>query len=233
MCDKWGNMLAVIPARGGSKGLPGKNILLLAGKPMICYTIDAARGVLPDADICVSSDSKEIIAIVEKYGLEVPFLRPEALSTDTAKTTDVLLHALEFYEQRGCPYDTVLLLQPTSPFRHAEHIRQALELYDGITDMVVSVKTSHSASVICRENNDGYLELTLNKGADRRQNLNYYEYNGAIYIIRTASLKLERKLTFKRIKKYVMDDLSSLDIDDRLDYEFADMLMQKKVGSRG
>lgn len=227
-CDIWGKMLAIIPARGGSKGLPGKNIRMLASKPLICYTIDAARGVLSDKDICVSSDSKEITDVVEKYGLKVPFLRPSVLATDTSKTTDVLFHALDFYERRGEQYETLLLLQPTSPFRSAEHIREALELYDGTVDMVVSVKHSHSASVICSENEDGYLELTLNKGADRRQNLNYYEYNGAIYIINVNSFKRERKLTFKKIKKYVMDNESSLDIDSRLDYEFAQMLMQKR-----
>ncbi len=221
-------MLAVIPARGGSKGLPGKNIRLLNAKPLICYTIDAARGVLPDKDICVSSDSKEIIEIVERYGLKVPFLRPESLATDTSKTTDVLFHALDFYERQGQYYEILLLLQPTSPFRSSAHIYKALELYDGMTDMIVSVKSSHSASVICSENSKGYLELTLNKEANRRQNLNYYEYNGAIYIINIASFKRERKLTFERIKKYVMDDQSSLDIDSWLDYEFAEMLMQKR-----
>ena len=228
MCDTWGKMLAVIPARGGSKGLPGKNICLLADKPLICYTIDAARGILPDKDICVSSDSKEITGIVEGYGLKVPFLRPSALATDTSKTTEVLLHALDFYECKGEHYETLLLLQPTSPFRTVEHIRKALELYDRTTDMVVSVKSSHSASVICSENAAGYLELTLNKGADRRQNLNYYEYNGAIYIINIASFRREGKLTFKKIKKYVMDDLSSMDIYNWLDYEFAELLMRKK-----
>lgn len=103
-------LLAVIPARGGSKGLPGKNIRFLCGKPLICYAVDTARSILEDVDICISTDSSDIKQVVEEYGLNVSFLRPAALATDTATTNDVLLHALDFYEQKGQRYDAVLLL---------------------------------------------------------------------------------------------------------------------------
>lgn len=219
-------ILVVIPARGGSKGLPGKNIKLLNGKALLNYTIDAAREIFIDEDICVSSDDAGIIQSTEEYGLKVPFLRPDILSTDVAGSTDVLLHALDYYERQGKVYDIVILLQPTSPFRNGQHIREALALYEQELDMVVSVTESHSASVICHENMNGYIELTLNKEAGRRQTMNYYEYNGAIYIINVLSLRRKKQLRFEKVRKYVMDKKSSLDIDDIWDFKFAEMLIQ-------
>ena len=106
-------ILVIIPARGGSKGIPHKNIKPLNGKPLIHYTIDEAREIVGDEDICVSTDDPEIIKCVEDYGLKVPFVRPEELATDTAGTYEVLLHALNFYEKQGRHYEVVLLLQNT------------------------------------------------------------------------------------------------------------------------
>ena len=122
-------ILVIIPARGGSKGIPHKNIKPLNGKPLIYYTIDCARAICDDADICVSTDDDEIIQVVEDYGLKVPFKRPAELATDTAGTYEVLLHALNYYEQQGRHYDVVMLLQNTSPFRAAEHVKEAITLY--------------------------------------------------------------------------------------------------------
>ena len=106
------NILVVIPARGGSKGLPGKNIKDLCGKPLIGYSIDVARAITSDENICVSTDDQKIIDVVESYGLHVPFVRPAEFATDKAATNDVLLHAVDFYEKRGKHYDKLLLLQP-------------------------------------------------------------------------------------------------------------------------
>lgn len=219
-------ILAVIPARGGSKGLPGKNIKNLKGKPLIYYTIDAARQILDDVDICVSTDDEMIKTCVESYGLEVPFLRPVHLAMDNSSTADVLFHALQFYEKLGKSYDILLLLQPTSPFRTGEHIREALNLYNEKLDMVVSVKESHSPSCLCSDNKEGYLKLLLNEKALRRQDLpTYYEYNGAIYIINIKSFKATGNLSFNKIKKYLMDDVTSVDIDSILDFQFAEFLV--------
>ena len=121
--------LVIIPARGGSKGIPRKNIKPFDGKPLIYYTIDCARAICSDEDICVSTDDAEIITVVEQYGLKVPFVRPAELATDTAGTYEVLLHALEFYEKRGVHYDVVVLLQNTSPFRAPQQVKEALNLY--------------------------------------------------------------------------------------------------------
>ena len=219
-------ILAVIPARGGSKGLPGKNTKLLHGKPLICYSIDAARGILPDEHICVSTDDKDIIKIVEDYGLHVPFIRPDELATDQSSVNDVLLHALDFYKHTSIYYDIVLLLQPTSPLRTSQDIEEAFRLYNDSIDMVVSVSISHTPSVLCKETEFGFVELMLNPTAGRRQNVPiYYEYNGAIYIINPKSLREKGMSNFEKKVKYIMPKHRSVDIDDQYDFMYAETLL--------
>ncbi|MCW1735285.1 cytidylyltransferase domain-containing protein [Anaerorudis cellulosivorans] len=222
-------ILYIIPARGGSKGIPHKNIKPLNGKPLIYYTIDVARQLTSDENICVSSDDAEIIQAVEDYGLKVPFKRPDHLSTDTATTNDVLLHALNFYQSKGINYEVIILLQPTSPLRTVQHVREAMDLYDNKLDMVVSVKKSHAASVLCFENDNGYLEFCFNKSGSRRQDFSsYYEYNGAIYIINVERLKEKGLSSFTKKKKYVMDELTSFDIDIPLDLIIVESILKMK-----
>ncbi|MGP1420652.1 MAG: acylneuraminate cytidylyltransferase family protein [Tannerella sp.] len=226
MIDTNKKILAVIPARGGSKGLPGKNTKLLHGKPLICYSIDAARGILPDEHICVSTDDKDIIQIVEDYGLHVPFIRPDELATDQSSVNDVLLHALDFYKHTSIYYDIVLLLQPTSPLRTSQDIEEAFSLYDDSIDMVVSVSISHAPSVLCKENQSGFVELMLNPTAGRRQNVPvYYEYNGAIYIINPKSLREKGMSNFEKKVKYIMPKHRSIDIDDQYDFMYAETIL--------
>lgn len=221
-------ILYVIPARGGSKGIPHKNIKPLNGKPLICYSIDLARQLTADNHICVSTDNDEIIKIVENYGLKVPFKRPDYLATDTATTNDVLLHAINFYESAGIYYDILVLLQPTSPLRQVSDVIRALNLYEDNLDMVVSVKESHAASVLCSENKNGYLEFCFNRSATRRQDIpTYYEYNGAVYIINIDSLKEKGLSLFEKKKKCVFDELSSLDIDNPNDWLIAECIIKK------
>jgi len=220
--------LFIIPARGGSKGLPHKNVLPLNGKPLICYSIDAARGVSPEENICVSTDDDNIIDVVEKYGLKVPFKRPENLSTDSAGTWDVVKHAVEFYEKSGVKFNRICLLQPTSPLRNSTHIRECYALWDEEVEMIVSVKESKKAAVLCHEKEDGFLTFTLNKGAKRRQELpDYYEYNGAIYLLNMKSFKEKPVSEFSRIKKYVMSAEVSVDIDNELDFKLAEFILKK------
>ena len=181
MMDKLTDTLFVIPARGGSKGLPGKNIKELCGKPLISYSIDIAREFVNDIHICVSTDSEEIKYVVESYGLTVPFLRPDYLATDTATTNDVLVHAINFFMEQGVEYKKIVLLQPTSPLRTAEDVAGSLELYSEDIDMVVSVMKSHAPAVLCCENEAGFVELVYNKKATGRQQLQeMYEFNGAV-----------------------------------------------------
>lgn len=225
-------ILVIIPARGGSKGIPHKNIKPLAGKPLIYYTIDVARQIVADEDICVSTDDSEIIQCVEKYGLKVPFIRPAELATDTAGTYEVLLHALNFYELQGKWYDVVLLLQNTSPFRTAKQVKEALTLYQSDIDMVVSVKECSANPYYCvfEENHEGYLNICKGDGnITRRQDApKVYEYNGAIYVINSHSLKQKPLNKFTRRIKYVMDEQSSLDLDTMNDWRMAELIASQK-----
>lgn len=221
--------LVIIPARGGSKGIPHKNIKLLGGKPLICRAIDNARSVAPDTDICVSTDDSEIIQVVENYGLKVPFVRPAELAADNSGTYEVLLHALSFYEQQGRTYDTIILLQPTSPFRRDEDISETLKLYSPDIDMVVSVSEARANPYYnCFEtDSDGFLHVSKGDGKYiRRQDApKAWEYNGAIYIINPQSLKRESLGEFKRRRMYEMDELHSLDLDTPLDWRIAELLI--------
>ena len=218
--------LVIIPARGGSKGVPKKNIKTLGGKPLIYYTIEAARAVFEDKYICVSTDDIEIKNIVEQTGLKVPFLRPAELATDTAGTYEVLLHALNYYENLEYFPDTIILLQPTSPFRTAEHIKEAIKLYTPDIDMVVSVKETKSNPYfnLFEENVNGFLKKSKESDYTRRQDCPMvWEYNGAIYVINVESLKKLQISKFQKIKKYVMDEVSSIDIDNEIDFKFAEL----------
>lgn len=227
--EKQTDTLFVITARGGSKGLPGKNIKDLCGKPLIAYSIDVARAFTDDENICVSTDSEEIKQVVEEYGLKVPFLRPDYLATDTATTNDVLLHAVEFYEKQGKHYSKLLLLQPTSPLRKVEEVKGAIALYRNDIDMVVSVMKSHAPAVLCNDNQDGYVELVYNKKAQGRQSLpTLYEFNGAIYVINVESLKNKGLAGFDKRIKYVMPKESSIDIDDIFDFMLVETIMKNR-----
>jgi CMP-N,N'-diacetyllegionaminic acid synthase len=220
--------LIVIPARGGSRGLPGKNILPLAGRPLICYTIDAARGVTSDDNICMSSDDPEIIKITEDYGLNVNFIRPSILATDFATSEDVIIHALDFYLNKfEREYSKIILLQPTSPLRNSSHILEAYSEWDDKLDMVVSVRESPSNPYfnLFEEDRNGYLRKSKKCNLTRRQDCpNIYEFNGAIYIINTTSLRSSSIRMFSRIKKKVMDELSSIEIDKEHDLLFAEYI---------
>lgn len=226
-------ILVIIPARGGSKGIPHKNIKPLNDKPLIYYTIDCARAICDDADICVSTDDDEIIQMVEDYGLKVPFKRPAELATDTAGTYEVLLHALNYYELLGKHYDVVMLLQNTSPFRTSEHVKEALKLYSADVDMVVSVKECPANPYYCvfEEDANGFLHVCKGDGnIFRRQDApKVYEYNGAIYIMNTEVLKNTHMHKMQKRVKYVMDDTSSFDLDTMWDWQMAEMMAKKKI----
>ena len=224
------NPLVVIPARGGSKGVPGKNIKLLNGKPLINYTIEAAQKVFDDAIICVTTDSQEIKQVVENTtGLKVPFLRPDNLATDNAGTYEVLLHAVDFYERQGYVADTLILLQPTSPFRTDKHIEEAIALFSEDIDMVVSVKETKSNPyyVLFEENQDGFLSKSKESNFTRRQDCPaVWEFNGAMYIINVKSLKNARLDSFQKTIKYVMSEMDSVDIDTMFDWQLCEVLIK-------
>lgn len=221
--------LVVIPARGGSKGVLRKNIKLLGGKPLIQYTIEAAREVFLDEVICVSTDDLEIKQVVENLGLKVPFLRPAELATDQSGTYEVLLHAIDFYEQKGYYPDTLILLQATSPFRTGQHIKEALELFDKNCELVISVKETKANpySVLREENSEGWLEKLKPVNFTRRQDLpKVWELNGAIYIVNIASIKSTPLSQLNHVRKYIMDDICSHEIDAPFDWIIAEEILR-------
>ena len=223
-------ILYLIPARGGSKGIPHKNIKLLNNKPLIQYSIEVARVLAPDCDICVSTDDDEIKAVAENCGLKVPFLRPDYLASDTASTSDVIVHALDFYAQQGICYDVVILLQPTSPLRTVQNIKDCIDLYTPDLDMVTTVKESTVSAVLCKENSNGYLEKVIGKGNVRRQDTEkLYEYNGAVYVINALAVKEKGLGGFTKIRKSVMSEENSVDIDTMLDWNLIELMMSKHI----
>ena len=225
--------LFLIPARGGSVSIPLKNIKLLGGRPLITYTIDAARKLVSDSDICVSTDSQEIIRLVESYGLRVPFRRPDNLATSNATSESVILHAIKYYQQISVHYETIVLLQPTSPFRNEKEILKCIDLYTrGNYDMVVSVKTAGTNPYYnCfQDSGDGFLKKVIqNVSLSRRQDApTVYEFNGAVYVINVASILSTSIKEFSKIGYCVMDRLHSIDIDDNIDWNFAEFLLREK-----
>lgn len=227
--------LYLIPARGGSKGIPGKNIKPLGGKPLLAYSIETARELTDDAHICLSTDSEEIKAVAEGMGLEVPFLRPDYLATDGCGTHDVILHALDFFKDKGRNYERVVLLQPTSPFRTADDVRGALALCTPDTELVVSVcEAATNPYLNCYELDDeGFLHISKGNGtlACRQAAPKAYEFNGAVYIIDVEALRRHPMGKMERRVPYFMPRNRSVDLDTPFDWLMAEMLLDQS--SRG
>lgn len=224
-------VLVVIPARKGSKGIPGKNKKLLNGKPLIAYTIEAALGIFEKEQICISTDDEDIVQLAESYGISVPFLRPAELSTDTAGSQEVLIHAYEFYREKGFDAAVVCLLQVTSPFRTTKHISEATNAYSTNCDMLVSVVESKANPYfnLMEESSEGFLEKSkVGNFKTRQEAPKVYELNGAIYFINTTSLTKQPISTFTKVLKYVMPSAASVDLDLPEDWEYAAYLLQKK-----
>ncbi len=221
--------IAVIPARCGSKGIKDKNIKRLNGKPLLVYSIEAAlKSGIFDC-IHVSTDSMRYAEIAMAYGAEVPFLRGEALSSDNAATWDVMRFVISEYELRGKYFDTLTVLQPTSPLRTCEDIQNAHEVFQKKkADSVVGVcKVEHSPlwSNVLPE--DGKLNGFIREGAEkpRQKLLEYYRVNGAIYIVNVQFLKNGGNLFGEHGYAYIMPKENSVDIDDKMDFAMAEFLM--------
>ena len=225
-------MLFLVTARGGSKGIPGKNVRILAGKPLVCHAIDQALAVASGDDVvCLSTDSEEIRQAGMTSGIEVPFLRPEELASDTASSYDVILHALGYYESLGHRFGRVVLLQPTSPLRVVADIEGAMALWSDDLDMVVSVcesKTNPYYNAFETEA-DGMLHISKGDGHfTRRQDApKVWEYNGAVYVMSVESLKRGPMSAFRRRKGYEMPVSRSLDLDTEFDWLMAEAIMKR------
>lgn len=225
--------LYIIPARGGSKGIHHKNIRPLAGKPLIVYSIEAARAAgAPDDHILLSTDDEAIARVARENGLPVPFMRPAELATDTAGSREVILHAMDEADRMGLAYDCVVLLQPTSPLRTADDIKAALALYTPQTDMVVSVVPAASNPYYnCFEADPETGYLTISKGDGlytRRQDApDVWEYNGAVYVINPESIRKMPLGAFARRVPSPMPRNRSIDLDTMLDWTIAEIVMSE------
>ena len=223
-------ILFLIPARGGSKGLPGKNIKELNKKALINHSVDFARNFSDDSNICVSTDSAEIIKCVENNNLKVHFKRPTQLASDTASTMEVINHAINYYKAKGKLYDVLILLQPTTPFRRIDDLTDMINLWNNKLDLLVSVKESHDSPYfnMFEENRKGFLEKSKKSEITRRQDApKVYAFNGSIYIYNVNSIKKNQII---RIKKYVMNNpIYSIDIDTEFDFTVAETLSKKII----
>lgn len=225
--------LALIPARGGSKGIPRKNIYPIDGKPLIAYSIEAGleaqkAGVV--SRVIVSTEDREIADVALSYGAEVPFLRPAELASDTSKSVDCMIHAVEYYRERGEIYDDVVLLQPTSPLRTGEDIINALKIYDEAgTDSLVSCYLEESVSVFnsyYREGNKGVaLDENHNKGRRRQDLPPLYVRNGAIFITDVDYMMQYKLVIGETPALYVMPKERSINIDTIFDMKLAEWMV--------
>ena len=217
-------VLALIPARGGSKGIPGKNTKELAGKPLIAYTIEAAKESTCIDDVLVSTDSENIAEVAREYGAWVPFLRPAELASDTAKTIDAVMYTINRLAKEGREYDYVILLQPTSPLRKSEDIEGAFSLARTTGEDVVSVSEVSDSPILIRtcEKNGQLTPLLSGSSTVRRQDMpQYYRVNGSIYVNCVSELSSKTSLNDNRVG-YVMPRERSVDIDEMVDFLVAE-----------
>ncbi|HPS02203.1 MAG TPA: acylneuraminate cytidylyltransferase family protein [Candidatus Sumerlaeota bacterium] len=222
--------LAVIPARSGSKGLKDKNIRPLQGKPLIAYTIEAARQSHLFDEIFVSTDSEEYARIAVEWGAHVPFLRSGDLASDTASSWDVVREAVQNYKARGQEFDTVALLQPTSPLRRADDIRNGYEqMRDRKANAIVGVCEVNHSPLWCNTlPEDNSLDHFLNPDVVNRPRQSLptcFRINGALYLVRVDYLMQAGNLYEKDSYAVVMSKENSLDIDDETDFRIAEVLM--------
>jgi CMP-N-acetylneuraminic acid synthetase len=224
--------LGVIPARGGSKSVPRKNIAMLNGKPMIAYTIQAAQGSQRLTDFVVSSEDAEIIRVAQQYGAPAPFVRPEELATDDAPSLPVVQHAVREMEAlKGVKYDVIVLLQPTTPLRRPEDIDAVIDkLISTGADSVVSVCDvgAYHPARMRKIEDDRLVELPVREPREmlRRQDLPpVYIRNGAVYAVRRQVVMEQNSMIGQVSRPYIMPENRSVNVDSPLDFRLAEILL--------
>lgn len=226
-------MIAIIPARGGSKGLPGKNIMPLCGKPLIAYTIEAALKSNCIDNVFVNTDSPEIAEVAKQYGAEVPFLRPSFLASDTASAIDVYIHAANWISKNSnLSSQNFMVLLPTAPLRTNTHIDDAFLLYQEKTaTTLVAVKEAETPPSWYMSVDDN-ARLTScrfdggDRGSNRQASNKFYIPCGAIYILNKKLLETQRTYYSANTVAYIMDNRSSVDIDTYQDFKMAEFLLK-------
>ena len=224
-------MIAIIPARGGSKGLPRKNVRPLHGKPLIAYTVEEALKARNIDRVIISTDDEEIAKIAVEFGAELPFMRPAELASDTAMAVDNYIYTIDRLEKEGGKsIDAFVVLQPTSPLRIASDIDGAIELFQKKdADSVISyTKEAHPVSWHKYLDEEGRFVDIMEANINNRQNnrVSYYP-NGAVYVFRTSIIR-ERKYYTKESYAYIMPRTRSVDIDFIEDFEYAEFLLSRR-----
>lgn len=233
------NIISVIPARGGSKALPGKNIAMLGGKPLLAYTIEASLESEYISTTVVSTDYEDIQKVALDSGAEAPFLRPAELATDTAHSPDVVEHAVKYYEDKGNSFDITVMLQPTSPFRTGKHIDEAIEhfLKDDTLDSLISVKKQDYPPWWMFQPDGSRLKAAFEyeKGVnvfnlERQQFPPVYRPNGAIYVTwRKYLSETQSIVNMENNGFYIMEEDDSIDIDNRIDLIEAEQILEERL----
>lgn len=226
--------IAIIPARSGSKGLKNKNIKLLNGKPLIAYSIEAAYKCKMFDTVMLSTDSEEYAEIGRKYGADVPFLRSKEMSSDTAGSWDTVKEVLYNYEKQGKKFDTVALLQPTSPLRTPQDIMRGYELMDQKNaDSITAVcEMDHSplwSNTLAEDLSMKNFEKDEYKNLGRQQLPTYYRINGALYLRKIQYGENSICLLEKNEYALIMERAKSIDIDTELDFKMAEIILQNGI----
>lgn len=225
-------VLGLIPARGGSKGVPRKNIKPLAGRPLLAYTADAALAAKSLARVVLTTEDEEIAAVGRACGLDVPFMRPAELAEDTTPTLPVVIHALRTLEAAGERFDAVCLLQPTNPLRSSADIDRCVELLQGADSVlsVLAVPHEYNPHWVYFRDEMGMLRLSTGEATPiaRRQDLPpAYHRDGSVYVTRTEVVLTEKSLYGKRVLSYLIAPERSVNIDTLEDWERAERMLRE------
>lgn len=229
-------IIAIIPARGGSKGLPRKNIRPLLGKPLLAWTIEQAKKSRYIDRIMVSTEDEEIAEISKEYGAEVPFLRPKVLARDDSPTTDAIMHAINWFEKREEYFDIIVLLEPTSPLRKEDDIDNAIELFIkniDKADSLVSVGEVHLENpYIMKKFEKGYVKsfIEINEEIYQRQQLpNVYFPYGVMYLSKVDTFKKYKTFYQERTIPYYIERWQNYEVDDIYDFICAEAIIKYKL----
>jgi N-acylneuraminate cytidylyltransferase/CMP-N,N'-diacetyllegionaminic acid synthase len=225
-------VLAIIPARAGSKSIKNKNIVLLGGIPLIAYSITTAKKCNKIDKVIVSTDSHKIADIAKSYGADVPFLRPAKLATDNSPTILTIKHAIEFLERKGQNYETIIILQPTSPLRKIEDIKKSLKLLNQPnTDSVVSVCIAeHNPYYVMKEIKENYIRPVIEpkqKIYCRQSAPKVYRLNGSIYTVKRDVIMKKNDDITDKTRPLIMPREYSIDIDSKEDLLFAELILKR------
>ena len=232
-------VIAIIPARGGSKGLPGKNIKLLLRKPLIAWTIEQAKKSKYIDKLIVSTDYPEIADIAKKYGAEVPFLRPKKFAQDSSPSWELVIHAIEWFEKKNEFFDIIVLLEPTSPLRRENDIDKAIEIFmKGLdkTDALISVGEIHlEIPQIAKKIEKGYIKpfMRTEKVYQRQQvSKSYFPY-GVIYLSKVGTYKKFKTFYQARIIPYPIERWQNYEIDDIYDFICVEAILEARLKKKG